>query len=171
MSLNKRELEPFEQHLKFGLENQSELCFADDDQKGSNRFWTKSLISIFNDYAPQDCKQYPSEDPIKPEKRSEYLWDITWIKDDGKIWQPYLVCEMEWSGDPREVLYDFRKITMTTARYRVMVFDRTAKNIFDDRIQMLQEATPTDPNACYLGIGVKSIADLTKSPMVLTCAW
>lgn len=67
------------------------------------------------------------------EKNREWLWDIHWYTEDKKI--PFsprtlpLVAEIEWENNKEDstikyssVMYDFQKLVITNAEFRLMIF-------------------------------------------------
>lgn len=163
---SRRPFDDIEVQLVNAIEDAANVCANNTELKMSNGFWTTDMKRAFAHLAKRSGYNQRCS-----ETNREFLWDITWMTVQEQIWRVFMSCEMEWSNNFEEILYDFRKLSMSVAPFRVMVFDRSNKNVFDEVVQRLIEAIPDGDSGKYLFVGVKSMKDPSDSRMVMSVGW
>lgn len=73
----------------------------------------------------------------------EWLYDLLWYKSkNGKLTEVKLVVESEWSTDEEnqyyELIYDFEKLLLAKATYKLFIFQAGSNDIIDDIICVLK---------------------------------
>ena len=115
----------------------------------SNTPWTSEFKKSFqilagNNYTPFGCGDH-----------RELLWDIALVSGSGETpWSLKLACEMEWNSGTA-ALEDFRKLTLSNAEYRVIIFDSEVNHRkFESKVSDFRASTPQGDNSKYLAIGI-----------------
>ncbi len=89
------------------------------------------------------------------EMTSEWLWDMTWLHfagGDNLLGIP-LALESEWNLNLNEILWDFRKLLVSRADLRVMIFQasvHTASDRLDRLVQEIRQYSGTRQGDRYL---------------------
>jgi hypothetical protein len=87
--------------------------------------------------------------------RSEWLFDLTWLKKDRNGFSSALplILESKW-GDPGEVSDDFQKLMVARARHRVIVFDQgRGERMMDGLLEEVRHFEGSTPGDRYLFAG------------------
>jgi hypothetical protein len=74
-------------------------------------------------------------------ENGEWLFDLVWC--DGKdkpweFWEMPLAMECEWSTDTGEIEYDFEKLLVVRAKYRLFIFQGQSREEVDERMAWLK---------------------------------
>lgn len=65
----------------------------------------------------------------------EFLWDVTWQKNDGGL---ALALESEWDESPEAIMYDFRKLCFALADLRCVIFQGSGTAIVEKTFDALE---------------------------------
>jgi hypothetical protein len=83
---------------------------------------------------------YPDEAPAGQERKGhrEFLWDVSWWKEDASRAELILVVESEW-GRVSDVCFDFEKLLVAKSPYKLLITDagsqRQAISLFKGQIE------------------------------------
>lgn len=88
-------------------------------RKAPNSVWTAHIKKEFRALGREfGCSVVPNED------ESQWLFDLVWFQNDDQSFlrQVVLVLESEWSQSLWDIQYDFEKLLVAKAPYKVMIF-------------------------------------------------
>lgn len=79
------------------------------------------------------------------DKDGEWLVDLCW-SSDGKDWEKdfkglKLACEIEWSRDINEIIYDFQKLTVIDADIRLFIFQFNSIKEYNKVLDAIETAS------------------------------
>ncbi|MBT3799662.1 MAG: hypothetical protein HOG05_00780 [Bacteroidetes bacterium] len=126
------------------------------DRGLSDRQWTTEMKEIIGDLGVSNGFEVCATG--FPDKFStEWLFDITWYRNDsnGNLVETPLIVESEWNSKIEEIKYDFEKLLVARADYKVMIFQGSTTNIPNIISQLKQEVNvfkATIPQDRYLFI-------------------
>ena len=83
--------------------------------------WTKAFKDCLRNYGTElKLKSYPNE------KYGQWLFDFCWSKEEIDWKFQFeglaLACEIEWSKNINDIIYDFQKLTVIDADIRLFIF-------------------------------------------------
>ncbi|MGD0958870.1 MAG: hypothetical protein ABSB19_03595 [Methylomonas sp.] len=96
---------------------------------------------------------------------NEWLYDLIWYRNDHDnkhLAEVYLVLESEW-GSPHDVKYDFEKLLLAKATFKIMVFDAYDRHIegvfglLEENIRIFQKHA-TDETYIFAGYNANTKA-------------
>lgn len=96
----------------------------------TDRQWTSEMKEIIGDIG-RDNKYEVCATGFPDKFSSEWLFDITWYLNDsnGNLTDVPLVLESEWGPKIEEIKYDFEKLLVANAKYKVMIFQGSTDDI------------------------------------------
>jgi hypothetical protein len=112
------QFDPIENLIANGL-----VTFSKQVPKNSNNStWTKGILELVRNVGRSQSENY-SFCPDPDENQSEWLYDLIWYENNTKncLINVPLVLECEWSYNWGHVKYDFEKLLIANAQYRVMI--------------------------------------------------
>jgi hypothetical protein len=139
MYMERRELDSVETTILERL-RLADLELIDHPDTHKNAVWTSRFFDELHALATADgfiCRT--------SKHGGEVLWDVTWCLQSGsrpEAQELMLSCECEWNLSIEGILSDFRKLTMSAAVYRIMIFCATKERDFLTVIERLKAATP-----------------------------
>jgi len=108
----------------------------------SQREWTIAFKkTLYNLGKKNGYAVYPN----KQKMEGEWLFDLCWA-NEGKNWQTdfkglKLACEIEWSKNIDEIIYDFQKLTVIDTDIRLMIFQFNKEDEFNEFITAIETAS------------------------------
>ena len=129
-------------------------------RKWTNRRWTKEVKSAVRCVLKENgFKVYASN--CDETDGTEWLYDLTGIEEEnGYLRRVPLVLESEWKrwdtqeNYEREILYDFRKLLVSRADHRIMVFEakseKEEKEVIEQLLQHVQNCQHSAKGDRYL---------------------
>jgi hypothetical protein len=134
-----KQYDKIEKQIKTILEAMSNKTAA---SKWSNSEWTGQIKDLICKLGENEGCHVCASGTKKKERWGEWLYDVTWFKNDKKdkfIAYFPLVLECEW-GDEKEVIYDFQKLLLARSRHRVIIFgEERKKSNAQEIIEKLKE--------------------------------
>lgn len=114
-----RELYPVERRVLEAVTAAAHILYQEGNTSGKD--WTLALkraiaaVAVKMRLRPYYCGEPDS---------FEWLWDMTWL-DTDEDWQDFrgtfLACEIEWADERSAQSYDFLKLCVADAKYRVFI--------------------------------------------------
>jgi hypothetical protein len=118
------------------------LKIADRENHNSQREWTTAFKNtLYNLGKEHGYIVYPNKDKFE----GQWLVDLCWAIE-GENWQKdfkglKLACEIEWSRNMDNILYDFQKLTVIDAEIRLMIFQYRNEIDLDEYIKAILQAS------------------------------
>ena len=126
-------MDKIENEICNALDSIIDLCL---ETKG-NKSWTKEIKRAFlklgSKYGYETCSS-----GIEESNNAEWLYDLVWYNnyETNYIKNVFLVLECEWNIDFPSIKYDFEKLILAKAKYRVMIFqgrnEEKVKEVIND---------------------------------------
>jgi hypothetical protein len=107
----------------------------------SDPAWTKAVKIAMGDLgASFDLEICTAGVPERPEWDKEWLYDLTWYRGNGGLLRLPLIMESEWKRDYENIRWDFEKLLVGRARFKVMVFQARDALLAEEHLARLKAA-------------------------------
>jgi len=105
----------------------------------SQREWTAAFIEALNNLGKKEYSVYPNKE------NSGWLLNLSWARE-GNDWRIdfnglQLACEIEWSRNIDDILYDFQKLTVIDSDIRLMIFQYNNDDEFNSIFTAIKKAS------------------------------